>query len=365
MELMKTKTINSLYIHIPFCHHICPYCDFLKFLPIKKYCDKYIEVLLEELKNLNISHRLKTIYIGGGTPSAILLTPLLKKLQDYIAKDTEFTIECNVLDINDTLLKEYQNYHVNRISLGVQALDDRILKVLGREHNKNDAIKAIKCIKKYIKNINVDLIYGFLELDNKTLLNELEEYIKLNVTHISTYALEINPGTIFFIKKKEAMDSSLIREQFDLINAKLKKNGFMRYEIANFAKKGYKAKHNLTYWKDERYYGIGPSAAGFIDNIRYKNTTNIEKYLLNQYRDNEEIITLDDDKKYYLMLNLRLKEGVSLSAYKKRFNEDLYLTKKDAIDKLCKHKLLKISYTRLVATYEGSMLLDIILRELF
>lgn len=362
--IKKTSHINSLYLHIPFCHHLCFYCDFPKLLILKGYPERYLVALIDEIKSLKITHPLKTIYIGGGTPSAINLTRLFKALTPYINQDTEFTVEGNVLDFNEALLKEYKRYHVNRISLGVQAMDDALLKILGRQHHKADVINKVKLIKKYIPNINVDLIYGFKELTKRKLLNELDDYLSLKPTHISTYALEIHKGTKFYQERKE-LDQDVIREQFDLIYKHLTTAGYHRYEISNFAKKGYEAKHNLTYWNDNEYYGCGLGAAGYVNNVRYKNTLNINEYIKGHYRMEEEKITQDDDKKYYLMLNLRKSDGVDLDDYQKRFRVNLLNEKNTVINKLIKQKLLKIKYTNLVTTYEGSMLLDIILRELF
>ena len=324
-----------------------------------------MSVLLSELKAQKINHKLKTIYIGGGTPSCVNLVPLLKALQKYITSDTEFTIEANVLNINKELLTTYQKYHVNRISLGIQAMNDSLLKVLGRRHTKTDVINKIKLIKKYIPNINVDLIYGFKELTTKLLKEELKEYLKLDVNHISTYSLEIHEGTKFYNDKRVELDPSVIRNQFDLIYRTLTKHAYERYEISNFARIGYASKHNITYWKDEHYYGIGLGAASYINDYRYKNTLNMLTYLNKKYIAEKEKVTLSDDKKYYLMLNLRLTKGINLNAYKKRFGSDLLIEKKNELMKLKKHKLIKINYNSLVTTYEGSMLLDIILKELF
>lgn len=359
------KTINSLYIHIPFCEHICFYCDFPKLLLRTGYEKKYLSVLLSELKAQKINHKLKTIYIGGGTPSCMNLEPLLKALQKYIAKDTEFTIEANVLNINKDLLTTYKKYHVNRISLGIQAMNDSLLKVLGRRHNKKDVVNRIKLIKQYIPNINVDLIYGFKELSNKLLKEELKDYLALDVNHISTYSLEIHRGTKFYNDGRKELDSSLVRDQFDLIYNALTKHAYTRYEISNFARIGYASKHNVTYWKDEPYYGIGLGAASYIGSYRYKNTLNMLTYLNKKFIAEKEKISVEDDKKYYLMLNLRLSEGLNLKDYQKRFGSNLLVEKKNEIEKLKKHKLIKINYNSLVTTYEGSMLLDIILKELF
>ncbi len=364
-KLKNQKTINSLYIHIPFCRNICFYCDFPKLLKNPDLEKKYLIALIKELKSQKINHKLKTIYIGGGTPSSVNLLPLFKELSKYLDKDTEFTVEANVLDINIDLLKQYKNYGVNRISLGVQSLNNDLLIVLGRKHCRLDVLNKIKLTKRYIKNINVDLIYGYKELSLEKLKKEIKDYLNLNVNHISTYSLEIHKCTKFYNDKRKDLDTSIVREQFDLIYSSLTNHGYNRYEISNFAKEGYESKHNITYWKDNEYYGIGLGAASYKNKVRYKNTLNIFNYLSGKYQMEKEKISLEDDKKYYLMLNLRLSDGIKLKEYKKRFNIDLLDEKREAINKLIKRKLLLIKNDYLLTTYEGSMLLDIILEELF
>jgi len=361
---MKRKTINSLYIHIPFCNAICPYCDFAKAIKREELVKPYLSSLIHELKSLKINHKLKTIYIGGGTPTSIDLSLLLNELDKYIDKSTEFTIEGNVLDFNNDLLKLYKSHHVNRISLGVQSTNNMILKVLGRNHTRSDVINKIKLIKKYIKNINIDLIYGFKELSEKILIDELKDYIALDVKHISTYSLEIHEGTKFYNEKRKELDDNKIRKQFDIIFKYLTKHKFVRYEISNFSKLGYESKHNLTYWNNDEYYGIGLGAASYVNGVRGTNTRNITSYINKKYNRELEKINLSDDKKYTYMLNLRKSDGISLNEYKKKYKIDL-LKEKPVINKLIKQKLLVIKNKNLITTYNGSMLLDIILRELF
>ena len=362
---IKTKKITSLYIHIPFCKNICYYCNFPKIILIKSLVKKYLKTLILELKSLKINHKLKTIYIGGGTPTCINLESLLKKLQPYLYYGTEFTIEGNIDDFNEKMLKKFLKYHVNRLSLGIQSTNNKILKILGRKHTKKKIFNKIKLIKKYFSNINIDLIYGFNELKNKILIEELQDYLSLNVNHISTYSLEINKGTIFFNQHKKESNDFFVRKQFDIIYQTFIKNNYIRYEISNFAKKKYQSKHNLNYWYNNEYYGIGLGAASYINNYRIKNTLNMNEYLKKNYIYEKEKITKNDMKKYFLMLNLRTYKGVNLIIYQKKFNENLLIAKKNEINDLIINKLLIIKNNNLLTTYNGSMLLDIILRKLF
>lgn len=358
------KKIDSLYIHIPFCKKICFYCDFPKMLFFAPLVKKYLTVLLKELALLKIKHKLKTIYIGGGTPTCVDLKPLLVKLQPLIGPNTEFTVEGDVLDFNQKKLKEYRKYHVNRISLGIQSTDNQILKILGRQHTCEDIFTKVKLIKKFFSNINADLIYGFSDLNMHQLQDELKDYLQLGFQHISTYSLEINPGTLFFNQHKPKMNDEQVRKQFDFIYHFLSKNGFHRYEISNFAKKKCEAKHNLTYWKNENYYGIGLGAASFINNYRIKNTLNLNEYLQGKFILNREKITPKENEKYYLMLNLRLTKGINLKKFQQKFKYDLLIKKKEIIQELVKQKLLKMNKFNLCTSYDGSMLLNFILIKL-
>lgn len=358
------KKIKSLYIHIPFCKSICFYCNFSKMIYFSSFAKKYLKELIKELRLLKIKNKLKTIYIGGGTPTCVNLKSLLVELQPYINKNTEFTIEGDILDFNEKLLIEYKKYHVNRVSLGIQSTNDEILKLLGRKHTRSDIFEKIKLIKKFFSNINVDLIYGLNILSEKKIISELNDYVKLKVKHISTYCLEINEGTVFFNKHKKQLDDNLARKQFDIIYYFLIKKGYCRYETSNFAKKKYESKHNLVYWKNEKYYGIGLSSASFNGKERIKNTSSLNNYLKGKYILEKEKITKKENLKYYLMLNLRLTSGINLKEMK-QIGYDLLSKKEKEIKELVKQNLLKINKNNLCTTYEGSMLLDLILRKLF
>ena len=333
---MITKKIYSLYIHIPFCKHICYYCDFPKMFLIKKFVNKYIKTLIFELNSLNIKHKLKTIYIGGGTPTSINLEPLLKKLKKYVSKNTEFTIEGDINDFNKKKILIYKKNGINRISLGIQSTNNEILKVLGRTHTRENIFEKIKLIKKYFSNINADLLYGFSELNIKKLQQTIKDYLSLNFKHISAYSLEINKNTVFFNQNKKPLCDNLVFKQFNYIFKKLTKNGFIRYEISNFAMKNFESKHNLNYWKNNEYYGIGLGAAGFINGIRYKNTLSINNYLKKNFIYEKEKISLEENKKYYLMLNLRTSKGLNIKEYEEKFHENFLEKNKKIINYLVK-----------------------------
>ena len=284
--------VKSVYIHIPFCKNICTYCDFCKMYYNENWIDKYLESLDNEIKENYKNEKISTLYLGGGTPSCLPVIYLKKlfKIIDKINLDNnyEFTIECNIEDITEEKLKLFTLNKVNRLSIGIQSFNNKILKYLGRNYNSDIIDKKIKLAKKYFDNINIDLIYAVKNQTIKDLKDDIDRFLKLDISHISCYSLMIENNTILSNNNEKYIDEDLDRNMYDLICGKLKEK-YNHYEISNFAKKGYESKHNLSYWNNNEYYGFGLSASGYINNIRYTNTKNLSKYILNIYDRNIEI----------------------------------------------------------------------------
>ena len=331
--------MRSVYIHIPFCSSICSYCDFCKFLHNDKWASLYLEVLNHEIDEYYEDDTVKTIYIGGGTPS-VLSTSNLIKLFKIIKKfklneEYEFTFECNVNDITEDLLILLKENGVNRISIGVESFNKYKLKFLNRKHTKEEIFNNIKLCKKYFKNINVDLIYA-LPIENMLVLrNDISNLLKLNVDHISTYSLIIEEHTALYNKKIKPIPEELDYKMYKYICNKLKRKGYKHYEVSNFARNNKESVHNLTYWNNDEYYGFGLGAHGYINNVRYENTRNFNKYLNNEYRFNELMVSIQEEMENELMLGLRKLEGVSINEFYNKFDKDIFEVFKlqDAIDK--------------------------------
>jgi len=230
----------------------------------------------------------------------------------------EFTFECNVEDINENLLKFLKTTKVNRISIGVQTFNKNHLNYLNRVNNI-DIIEKINLVKKYYKNINIDLMYAFKNETLDDLNNDLETILKLDIKHISTYSLIIEENTM--LRKEKPIDEELDYEMYKLINEKLKK--YNHYEVSNFSKKGYESKHNLTYWNNEEYYGFGLGASGYINNIRYENTRNIKEYINNNYLLNENKLSVLEQMQNEMILGLRKLEGVNKQTFKQKYNKEI------------------------------------------
>lgn len=332
-------SINSLYIHIPFCDHICIYCDFYKMIAKEQTMEKYFNYLLKELDmKKDYLKELKTIYIGGGTPSCVpipFLRRLFLKLSELINLNslTEFTVECNPKDVKKELVDFFKEFNVNRISLGAQSLNDDKLKALNRNHLCNDIYNAINLLKNNsITNISCDLIYG-LQNDTYELLEEdILKLINLNVKHISCYTLIIEEKTILdrMIKhcNYKPLDDDIEADLYEKITNLLQSKGYKRYEISNYALEGFESVHNITYWMNENYIGVGAGASYFIDNIQYKNITNLNKYYdgidNNNLSYSEKNILSKNDLIYdEIMLKLRMSKGINLNDFYNKFNISL------------------------------------------
>lgn len=360
----------GLYIHIPFCRHICHYCDFYKMVASDSFKSKYIKLLLEEMKIKKLSnYQLDTLYIGGGTPSALNLDDL-KILFNYLDKNinlaslSEFTIEVNPEDINLDLLQLFKTYHVTRISMGIQSFKKEIIDFLGRNtyfdfNNIKTKVELIKSVG--INNINCDLIYA---VPNETLddvISDVNQLLDLDITHVSTYSLILEDHTIlnkwYQDKIFELTNDELDASMYEKICDKLKNHNFKHYETSNFSIEGYESKHNLIYWNNEEYIGIGAGAATHLNHERYTNIRNIEKYY-DGVRNNKleledyEIQTLDDEMNDDVMLGLRKMEGISKTSFLKKYKIDL-LVKFPIIIELIREGLLEETngYIRIPSRY--------------
>ena len=359
---------KALYIHIPFCNYICDYCDFTKLQYFSFDVDPYLDALKSELDNYKIGD-LDTIYVGGGTPtclSNIELEKLLSIIDPYTNGIKEYSFEANPDSLTIDKLLLMRKHHVNRLSIGVESTNDKVLESINRHHTFQDVINIIKEARKMgFSNINVDLILGLPHVSKRMIEEDLAKLVTLDVNHISCYSLTVSPHTAFYIKGIKAPEDDILRDFYDVASETLKKNGFVHYEVSNWAKEGYYSLHNLTYWRNEQYYGVGLGASGYINRKRYTNTKNLKKYLKHQFIDEVEEVSKKDDINYQLMLNLRTKEGLSLKDFSNKFDINLLKEKKEEIDSFISQGLLVIQNNHLIPTYEGMMKLDSMLIKLF
>ena len=357
--------MRGIYIHIPFCKKKCYYCDFISYASRECMVLDYISALKKEIMyTLKKTDKIDTIYIGGGTPSVIeckYIKEILEEIYKIIGydKNREVTIEINPGTVTQEKIKEYKKININRISIGLQSTNNKLLKDIGRIHTYEQFKETYELVKnENFENINVDLM---LALPNQTLedLEEsLKDVIKLNPTHISVYSLILEEKTKMYemVNKKEVElpSEDLERQMYWKTKEMLEKAGFVHYEISNFAKKGYESKHNSNCWNQQEYYGFGLAAHSYINNMRYSNTENLEEYIqfikeekYNKVKSIHEIQTKKSKMKEYMMLKLRTIEGIEIKEYKKKFQENPLYIYKNEIEKLTKNELVEVDGIKL------------------
>ncbi|MDY4760662.1 radical SAM family heme chaperone HemW [Streptococcus thoraltensis] len=324
---------TSAYVHIPFCTQICYYCDFSKVFIKNQPVDDYLQALIREFEFYDI-HDLTTLYIGGGTPTAItaeqldyLLTHLEKNINLEMLE--EFTIEANPGDLTPEKIDVLKKSAVNRVSLGVQTFFDKQLKQIGRSHNEAQIYESIDALKAAgLTNISIDLIYA---LPNQT-MEQVEENVRkalaLDIPHLSLYSLILENHTVFMNKQRRGRlhlpNEDIEADMFTYIINELEKNGFEHYEISNFTKPGFESRHNLMYWENVEYYGVGAGASGYLDGVRYRNRGPIQHYLKaikehGHSRLGEDILSKEEMMEEEFFLGLRKKSGVSISHFEEKF----------------------------------------------
>ena len=325
------KEIKSLYLHIPFCKDICSYCDFCKMFYNEKFVNDYLNELEKEIEQNYKKETLKTVYIGGGTPSSLSIEELNKLFsitnKFNIEDEYEFTFECNIVDINAELLKKLKDNKVNRISIGIETINEKFFELINRYNNKDEIKEKIKLVKKYFDNINIDLMYAFPSETIEDLDKDLDFFKELDVPHISIYSLILEKNTKLYIKKTKPIVEELESNMYYHIIKYLEDLGYIHYEISNFSKKGYESRHNLTYWNNDKYYGFGLSSGGYINNKRYTNTRSLNKYLKGEYILEEDIITKAIDMENEMILGLRKIKGIKKDEFFDKYNfkiEDIF-----------------------------------------
>ena len=365
------KKPTSAYVHIPFCTQICYYCDFSKVFIKNQPVDSYLEHLLQEFHSYDIQ-KLRTLYIGGGTPTA-LSAPQLEVLLDGLTKNLdlsvleELTIEANPGDLDEDKIAVLKNSAVNRVSLGVQTFDDKMLKKIGRSHLEKDIYENIDRLKLAgFDNISIDLIYALPGQTIDQVKDNVAKAIALDIPHMSLYSLILENHTVFMNRMRRGKlplpKEELEADMFDYIIAELERAGFEHYEISNFSKQGFESRHNLMYWDNAEYYGIGAGASGYVEGIRYKNHGPIRHYLKaveeGNARINEEHLSQREQMEEEMFLGLRKKSGVSKARFEEKFGtsfEDLY---GQVVRDLCHKGLLQVEGQQIRMTKKGLFLGD-------
>jgi len=358
--------INHAYIHIPFCIRKCRYCSFVSGKNLK-FKDEYINALIKEIKSRYKNDKLKTLYIGGGTPSLLESYDIEKIINCFnFQKEAEITLEVNPETAEKEKFNAFKNLGINRISLGVQTFHDKLLNIIGRCHSESDILRAINTIKAAeFKNINIDLIYGLPSQTIDLLKSDIEKALHLDIQHISTYGLKIEPDSFFWDNPPSDLpDDEQQANMFLYLCKTLKENNFNHYEISNFSKQGYESNHNCAYWENKNYYGFGLNAAGYEDNIRYKNTSDFNTYINSPFkREEENILSKQEIMENEIFLALRLKEGININSFNEKFNINFEEKYKKILEKYTKLNLLLKTDGKIKLTEQGILLSNEIMSE--
>ncbi|MBR2704971.1 MAG: oxygen-independent coproporphyrinogen III oxidase [Clostridia bacterium] len=374
----------GIYVHIPFCKRKCFYCDFCSFECDKNIHNDYTKALINEIRAFYLEENktedivVKTLYFGGGTPSFIdenYIKRILNELkQKYkFAKDIEATIEINPGTATYEKIKKYKDIGFNRVSIGLQSTNDRLLKLIGRIHTYSEFEQTYKMARDVgFCNINVDLMIGLPTQTEEDVQASLEKIIEKNPEHISVYSLILEDGTklkdLIDSGKLELPDEDVERKMYWLVKKKLENTGYEHYEISNFAKPGYESKHNTDCWKQKEYLAFGLAAHSYLNNVRYSNLSDLNKYIEDNLNNNntrnvEEIQTDDIQMNEFVILGLRMIEGFSINVFKDKFNRDFREVYREQIDRLSKMKLIKFENDIVSLTDKGIDFANIVWSE--
>ncbi|MFV0465173.1 MAG: radical SAM family heme chaperone HemW [Lachnospiraceae bacterium] len=369
----------ELYIHIPFCKQKCDYCDFLSAVADKESQSAYIEALIREIafygRTCAEQYLITSIFIGGGTPSLIetkWMRTLLKALSSSfaLAEDLEFTIECNPVTLTRDKLTTYKEFGIDRLSIGLQSVNNKELKLLGRIHTYEEFLESYELARSVgFSNINIDLISSIPGQTAESFTRTLEKTIQLSPEHISAYSLIIEPGTPFF--DRYALDVKLLEQGKEpkflpdedteysigkLTNEILINNGYERYEISNYAKKGYSCRHNIGYWKRNEYLGLGLGASSLMNEQRSSNTRSMLNYLRSSpsvLRETTFALGRKEQMEEFLFLGLRMTNGISRSAFYEKFGIVIEQIYGEQIQKMIREEMLLVTRARVMLTEKG------------
>lgn len=361
----------GLYVHIPFCKSKCYYCDFLSF-PKLDQVEAYMEALMKELayygQQINGVHTIGSIFIGGGTPTVLspfLIQRLCQKIKEHFVLEEgyEWTIEANPGTVTKEHVEAFIEGGINRVSIGLQACQNTLLKQIGRIHQKEDWEKTITLLKAGgITNINTDLMFGLPGQKFEEWQETLEEVVKKEIPHLSAYGLIIEEGTLFYERyEKGELDlpeDEFERAMYDYTKTYLSTHGYEQYEISNWAKKGYNCKHNCLYWQQQWYIGVGLGAHSYMNQVRYHNTTCMETYISaqgdgRQLVREEELINEKMAMEECMFLGLRMTKGIDVDIFNKKFGKDIFEIYGETLDKWIKENILAYHKGRIYLTERG------------
>ncbi len=367
----------EIYIHIPFCVRKCKYCAFFSVADRADLFQAYVDALCKEITLRAEPTTVETIYIGGGTPTVLNVNHIARIIDAVhknfsVAPTVEITVEANPGTVDRNYLVALRSSGVNRLSLGVQSFDDRLLRSIGRIHTARQAIDIVNDAKNIFDNVSVDLIYGLPHQSLDDLRRSIDLTKKLDVEHVSCYGLEIEEGTEFFRLQAEGRlelpSEELDADMYDFVTTELPRLGWRRYEISNFAKRGFESRHNLGYWSDAKYIGLGAGASSYDRSERRMNVENVVEYIdgINGGRDVsilEETITRKVAIEEFFFLGLRKADGINRNHFQKKFDTSIENIFGNVIDKLSSDGLIAVDENHIRLTERGMKFGNIVFAE--
>ena len=375
--------VNAVYLHIPFCDYICHYCDFNKIFMQGQPVNDYLEHMDVEMKNTLDrfpTNKVDTIFVGGGTPTALNEEQLEKFLKDvqnrfgpYVTDELEFTMEANPGSVTPEKLRIMKFYGVNRLSIGAQAFQDSLLTRLGRGHSVEEIGEIVRMAKQEgFTNLSLDLMFGLPDQTIDQFSETISKALELGITHVSSYSLQVEKKTVFYNQWRKGElplpTEEAEADMYALLISRLEEAGLSQYEISNFAKEGFESKHNITYWKNDEYYGIGAGAHSYIDGIRRANAGPLKQYM-NRIDENDfpymddNVLTKAERMEEEMFMGLRMRKGVSKQRFEVKFGQPMISVFGEQIENLTNKNLLQDTGTHISLTEKGFFLGNEVFQE--
>ncbi|MBC2019459.1 oxygen-independent coproporphyrinogen III oxidase [Listeria booriae] len=373
--------MTAVYIHIPFCEHICYYCDFNKVFLEGQPVDEYVDLLVKEMEMVTEQHKMspvETVFVGGGTPTTLNEAQLAKLCSAIsrlfpMTENAEFSFEANPGDLSISKLQVMKDHGVNRLSMGVQSFNNELLKKIGRIHTVNDVYQSVNNAKQVgFENVSIDLIFSLPGQTEADFEDTLTKALDLDLPHYSAYSLIIEPKTIFYnlMQKGKLIlpGEDAEANMYEKLMSTMEKHGRKQYEISNFAKPGYESRHNIVYWSNEHYFGFGAGAHGYIGETRYANYGPLKKYMqplqngdLPTFQQKE--LSLKEKMEEEMFLGLRKVAGVNKAHFQAKFGQSLDATFANAIDKTIEKGWLESTPESVRLTRRGRFLGNNVFQE--
>ena len=366
--MIQRSKPEHLYVHVPFCKTICSYCDFVHSVYQSKLVDEWLDALQKEIESKDINPNLKTIYIGGGTPSCLSdeqLDSLLSLLDPYCNDVQEYTIEINPETINDHKVWILKKHHIDRVSIGLQTTDEKLLQLMNRHHTYSDIQNCIDLFRRNeINNISLDIMYSLPFQTMDMLKTTIDDALLLKPTHLSLYSLTIEENTIFSKKGYTSLDEDTEADMYEYLVSTLQQNGFHQYEVSNFSCGNHESMHNKAYWNYRDFYGISCGASGKENHIRYDKPRSLKEYINDPFKQNDIVLDLKDEMFEMLMMGIRLKKGMNLSLFQETFHQSFLEVYGEKIKPLLQKNLVEINDSYFKCTEQGYEIMNSILVEL-